>query len=60
MAARITFTAAQEKSICNRYTKGATLAELAEHYGCSNGTILRVLETNDVEIRPRGRRPVEA
>lgn len=57
MPAKITLKDSVVAKLVKRYTKGATLAELAQEIGVSLGTMSRILRENGAEIRPRGRRP---
>jgi hypothetical protein len=59
MPALISFDTKTTKAIIRAYSgkEQATLAELADANGVSLTVIRRVLEENNVEIRPRGRRP---
>lgn len=53
--ARITFTDAQQKSICKRYKDNESSISLSEEYGVSSNVILRVLRDNKIKIRGPGR-----
>lgn len=59
MANAYEFTKTQVKSIVNRYSKKfESAASIANDFGVSTPTILRLLRSNNVTIRPRG--PVPA
>jgi lambda repressor-like predicted transcriptional regulator len=61
MPAKITFNDDEITYIIDAYVDaGWTLADLAEEFGVSGNTIRTVLIENDIEIRPRGRRPNNA
>ena len=44
------------EQICEAYTNGATLREIAELHGASIGTVRNLLKELGVDLRPRGRR----
>ncbi len=46
----------QVAEAADRYQAGATLAQLAAHYGVGQETIRRELHQAGVELRPRGGR----
>jgi hypothetical protein len=59
MSNAYSFTKPQIKSIVNRYSKKfESAASIANDYGVSTPTILRLLRNEGVDIRPRG--PVPA
>jgi uncharacterized protein YerC len=57
MTMKVTMTKPSRARIARLYREGATLRDLQEQYGHSLTTLLRILRSRRVKIRPRGRVP---
>lgn len=55
MTMKVTLPKPSLKKLCRLYRDGATLRELQDDYGYSLTTLLRILRSRNVKIRPRGR-----